>query len=106
MSLKRRVSIGCLVVSAVVVIALLALSGRSKEWTGVSIAMAAQKKQEVLSSPLQAEVNELVRSMTYFQDHRTGICFSYFWKRWHHGGPSHATVDCEKIPAHMLIVSQ
>ena len=38
----------------------------------------------------------------YIQDSRTGICFAYAWVGSGRGGPSLATVPCEKVPADLM----
>jgi hypothetical protein len=49
-----------------------------------------------------AESNSIVNTMTYLKDHRTGLCFAYFFEKHGfgdaaHGGPGFTDVPCEKV---------
>ena len=55
---------------------------------------------------LQANANEVVGSIQYIKDTRTGLCFAYYWGGKSNGGPSLATVPCEAIPPQLLPVAK
>ncbi|MDO8463145.1 MAG: hypothetical protein Q7S96_02650 [bacterium] len=43
--------------------------------------------------------NLVVANMHYIQDARTGLCFAHVFREW-----SLATVPCEAVPSHLLLV--
>lgn len=54
----------------------------------------------------QNKVNEVVCNIQYIKDPRTGLCFAYYWGGMANGGPALATVPCDSIPPHLLIVAK
>lgn len=55
---------------------------------------------------LQDTANDVVGSIQYIKDPRTGLCFAYFWGgNGLYGGPALATVPCEAIPTQLLTIA-
>ena len=55
----------------------------------------------------QANANEVVDSIQYIKDTRTGLCFAYYWGGTViDGGPALATVPCEAIPPQLLTTAK
>lgn len=53
------------------------------------------------------EIGRISRSLLYFKDHRTGLCFALTFIRRGmgaavYGGPAMASVDCEKVGTLLL----
>ena len=95
----RQILAVCIMV--VVVLALFA-AGCEKAET-----VSAQEKNQRVQR-LQADANEVVGSIQYIKDARTGLCFAYYWYWGGAGnsGPALATVPCEAIPPQLLVVAK
>ena len=65
----------------------------------------AQKENKRVQR-LQANANEVVGSIQYIKDTRTGLCFAYYWGGMGNGGPALATVPCEAISPKLLTVAK
>lgn len=70
-----------------------------------SEAVRAQEESQRVQR-LQGNANEVVGSIQYIKDTRTGLCFAYYWGGMANGGPALATVPCEAIPAELLTVAK
>ena len=76
-------------------------------------AAGCEKSQEVRAQEenqrvqrLQANANEVVGSIQYIKDTRTGLYFAYYWGGAGNGGPALATVPCEAIPPQLLVIAK
>ena len=70
-----------------------------------SEAVRAQEENQRVQR-LQAKANEVVDSIQYIKDTRTGLCFAYYWGGAGNGGPALATVPCEAILHELLTVAK
>ena len=50
----------------------------------------------------QYRIAEARKSLVYFRDDGTGICFALMWGGMGNGGPGLATVDCEKVQEKLI----
>ena len=86
------------------VIALFASAGCGNE--DPAQARAAEEAQR--AQTIQSEANEVLHSIRYMKDPRTGLCFAYRWGARVFDGPSLtlAPVPCESISPELLTVAK
>lgn len=87
-----------LAVVSVVILALFAVGCEKAE-------EARARQENWRARHLQADANEVIGSIKYFKDTRTGLCFAYYWGGGGNGGPALATVPCEAVPPQLLTVA-
>jgi hypothetical protein len=96
-------------------IALVLLAGCGPDQPARTPAELAAQRKAALEAAQEANAREAVErearlwkeiaeSVSYFQDHRTGICYSLMASRSYGNNytRSHAAVDCAKIPPTLL----
>lgn len=88
------------VVASLVLLALFTLGCEEAE-----TAEYAQAREAARVYGLQVETDQIISSLRYIKDPRTGLCFASSWRGGVHGGPGLAMVPCEAIPPQLLTVA-
>jgi hypothetical protein len=48
-------------------------------------------------------IRDIVNSMIFIKEKRTGLCFVYLWNGMSDGGPAISEISCGKVPSDILI---